>query len=228
VDLIFALPGQGLEDLAADLEAILQVDPPHVSLYGLTIERGTPFERAVRHGELTPVDEEVWRAMYLRIVRDLEAVGMHRYEVSNFAWPGHESVHNVLYWTDRPYLGLGPSAHSYAPDGARWSNVRDVASYLERADPTETSEVPTAAQQALDLLVSVMRGRDGLDLDHLARRTGHALPDEVIEGLVARALLRREEQRIALSEAGFPVADAVIRHLAERLVRSVADGSTAD
>jgi len=228
VDVVFALPEQRVEDLVVDVEAILQVGPPHVSLYGLTFEPGTPFERALQRGKLAPVDDEVWRAMYLRLVRELEGAGLRRYEVSNFARPGHESVHNLLYWTDRPYLGLGPSAHGYAPDGTRWGNVRDANRYLEQEDPTATSEVPTPEQQALDLLVSVMRGRLGLDLDHLARHTGHSLPDAVVDDLVTRSLLVREGRRIALSEAGFPVADAVIRHLAGRLVRTVAEAPRAD
>jgi len=228
VDIVFALPGQGVEDLAVDLEAILEVEPPHVSLYGLTFEPGTPFERALQRGRFTPVDEEVWREMYLQIVAGLERAGLFRYEVSNFARPGHESVHNLLYWTDGPYLGLGPSAHGYAPDGTRWVNVRDVGHYLRQDDPTDTVEVPTPEQQALDLLVAVLRGRSGLDLDHLARRTGHTVPDAVIDALVARSLLVRQGTRIALSDAGFPVADAVIRHLAARLVPGVAGAPTAD
>lgn len=222
VDLIFGLPEQTLEDVEADLDAIVAEAPPHVSLYGLTIEPGTPFERAVARGRLIPADEDRWRAMYDRIVARLEGAGWERYEVSNFARPGHRSRHNQLYWSDAPYLGLGPSAHGYLPDGARYHDVADLAAYLEREDPTAEWERPTPEQAAADLLVSTLRGVDGVDLDRLAARTGLAPRADAVDRLVATGLLARAGRRLRLTRDGFPVADAVIGHLSERL--SPADG----
>lgn len=215
VDVLFALPGQTLDALRVDLDAILEVAPPHVSLYGLTFEPGTPFERGRERGVLVPPDEETWRAMYELLVDRLEAAGLARYEVSNFARPGHESTHNRLYWTDRPYVGLGPSAHGYGPDGSRWVNVADVDRYLAEDDPTEVLEHPTPREAAVDLLVSALRSREGVDLVHLGRRTGHAIPDAALRGL--EDLVRREGDRLVLTREGYPVADGVTRHLADRL-----------
>jgi oxygen-independent coproporphyrinogen-3 oxidase len=166
---------------------------------------------------MVPADEDTWRAMYEAIGTRLRAAGLDRYEVSNFARPGHESAHNRLYWTDRPYLGLGPSAHGYAPDGTRWIDVADVGAWLVRDDPTAESGIPSPRERAVDLLVSCLRGRDGLDLDHLRARSGHFLSGSALDPLAARDLLVRDGPRIRLGEAGFPVADAVVRHLVDRL-----------
>lgn len=218
IDVIFGLPGQSLADLDADLDRLLATEPPHVSLYGLTIEPGTPFERAHDRGKLDPADEDLWRAMYDRLVERLRAAGLERYEVSNFARPGHRSVHNRLYWTDQPYLGLGPSAHGYAPDGRRWRNIPDVAAYLVQPDPTIEEERPVGRDRALDLLVSALRHVDGVDRGHLARTTGHLPDDRVVDGLVREGLLVRDGDRIALTDAGFPVADGLAVRLADALV----------
>jgi oxygen-independent coproporphyrinogen-3 oxidase len=214
VDLIFGLPGQTLADVEADLERLLAYGPPHVSLYGLTIEPGTPFERA----SFEPAGEDLWREMYDTIVARLKAVGIERYEVSNFARPGHSSAHNRLYWTDQPYMGLGPSAHGYAPDGRRWKNVADVGRYLAVADPTEESELPTGDARAMDLLVSALRGVDGVDRAHLSRTTGRRIAAEVVESLRRAGVLRVDGERIALTDAGFPLADGISARLADALV----------
>ncbi len=218
VDLIFGLPDQTLDDLRADLDRLLAYGPPHVSLYGLTIEAGTPFERAHAKGTLEPADEDLWREMYDLIVATLRSAGIDRYEVSNFAKAGHRSEHNRLYWSDRPYLGLGPSAHGYAPDGRRWHNVADVGRYLVLDDPTEASELPEGDARATDLLVSALRSVDGLDRAHLGRTTGRRIAAGTVESLVRGGVLREEGERIALTDSGFPLADGISARLADALV----------
>lgn len=216
VDVIFALPDQSVDDLTVDLQAILASGPPHVSLYGLTWEPGTPFERARARGTLAESDPETWRAMYDGLVDALEASGRHRYEVSNFALPGHASRHNLLYWTDRPYLGVGPSAHGYAPDGARWIDTPDVTAWLD-GEAVGSREDPEDEARAIDLLLSALRGVDGLSLPHLADRTRHRVDPAVIRRLVRGGVLAEDGARIALTRAGFPVADAVVGALVEGL-----------
>jgi len=221
LDLIFALPGQTLADVDADLDAIAEVAPPHVALYGLTYEPGTPFDRARERGKLTALPDDTWRTMYDHIVARLRAMGIDRYEVSNFARPGHRSAHNQGYWSDQPYLGVGPSAHGYLPDGTRYHNVRDVVRYLADDDCTATVERPTPTEAATDHLVSVLRGVGGVNLDRLARRTGLCPPSGVVQRLCIEGLLTQHGAQIALTDAGFPVADAVIAHLADRLAPAV-------
>ena len=111
----------------------------------------------------------------------------------------------------------GPSAHGYAPDGTRWIDVADVGAWMAQDDPTASSEIPSPRARAVDLLLSALRGRDGLDLDHLRRRTGHILSAQALAPLLTERLVVRSGSRIALAEAGFPVSDAIVRHLVDRL-----------
>lgn len=216
-DLMFALPGQTLADLDRDLDALLALDPPHVSVYGLTLEEGTPFRRAADAGRLRVPDEDLWRAMADRLLARLEQAGLDRYEVSNFARPGHESVHNQGYWQDRPYLGVGPSAHGYAPDGRRWVDTPDIASWVRGESPVRTWEQPTPAEAATERLLSGLRGRDGLDLGALAARTGHRPSPRTLRTLTDAGLLAADGDRIALQGEGWHLADAVTRALCRDL-----------
>lgn len=205
VDLIFAVPGQTLADLDADLDRVLDLGAPHVSVYGLTVEDGTPFAKI----GLRPADDDQWRAMYDRIVARLSAAGIERYEVSNFAREGHRSAHNRLYWSDAPYLGLGPSAHGYAPDGERWVNVPDLGRYLREADPTAHRERPEREQAAADYVVGALRAVEGLDLGRMRARWGLEPDPEVVARLERGGLVRAHRDRVALTDQGFPVCDAV-------------------
>jgi oxygen-independent coproporphyrinogen-3 oxidase len=219
VDLIFAVPGQAVDQLDADLDRVLAAEVPHVSIYGLTFEPGTRFERARARGRLAPVEDEAWRVMYDRLVDRLDRAGVRRYEVSNFARDGHRSAHNRLYWTDAPYLGLGPSAHGYAPDGARWVN-HDLDRYLVEADPTASSERPDPEARATDLVVSALRSVEGLDRARLASTTGLQVERGVVRSLVAAGLVREDGARLALTDAGFPLCDAVAARLVDGLEES--------
>ncbi len=217
VDLIFGLPDQSPDDVLADLERLLAAEPPHVSLYGLTIEPGTPFERAVQRGTFAPADAETWRTMYDRIVERLASAGIERYEVSNFAKEGHRSRHNRLYWTDAPYVGLGPSAHGYRPDGSRYANVRDAVAYLDRPDPTSEDERPTPKQAALDLLISALRSADGVPRS-LLTRLGLAPDERLVRALVEANLLLDDPAALRLAHDGFALADGLAERLWDGLV----------
>src|SRR5690606_4421056 len=136
IDLIFALPdAEGVEPRSwdADLDGALALEPPHVSLYGLTVEAGTPLARRVSEGRVRVASEERYRDEYLRAVERLTAAGYRHYEVSNFALPGHDSRHNRVYWEGGAYLGLGNGAHSFSAPLRRW-NVRDWEEYARRAE----------------------------------------------------------------------------------------------
>ena len=213
VDLMFALPGQTLEDLHLDIDRILEVEPPHVSLYGLTFEPGTPFERARQSGKLVPASDDTWRQMYDALVRRLEDDGLQRYEVSNFARPGHRSVHNASYWEGAPYMGLGPSAHGHRPDGARYVNLADAAGYGAAEDPTASLERPSPHEAAADHLICGLRSTEGIDLDRLAV----PVRGQVVEDLVRGGVLQHRAGRIALTHEGFPIADAVVHRLVDAL-----------
>lgn len=138
-DLMFGLPGQQRKDLMTDLEALLQLEPDHLSCYGLTIEEATPFHHLHLAGGLPLPEEEAYRELYLSIHDRLLAAGYTHYEISNYARPGHACRHNLAYWRRQAYLGIGPGAHSFFPVGMgeRWSVPPDLAGYamqLERGD----------------------------------------------------------------------------------------------
>jgi oxygen-independent coproporphyrinogen-3 oxidase len=216
LDLMFGLHGQSPGDLEADLDGVLALDPPHVSLYGLTIEPDTGYARGAARGVLTPADDELWRAMYARIVERLAAAGLERYEVSNFARPGHEALHNQGYWSGRPYLGVGPSAHSLWPDGARTVDVADLDRWLYD-EPVGEREQPDARQTAIDLLISCVRAARGLDLSWLQARTGQRPSDDAVRRLVRGGLLQDHPTHLRLTDEGFYVVDGVVRALADSL-----------
>jgi oxygen-independent coproporphyrinogen-3 oxidase len=191
VDLIFAVPGLDRSAWKATLDEVRSWAPAHVSLYGLTYEPGTPFER-IR--ERLPEAEE--RAQY-EMAMDAFADWRH-YEISNWARPGFESLHNRSYWEGRPYLGFGPGAHGYR-DGRRWWNVRNVRAWLERDDEREGEEVLTPEQIRIERLLLGLRQEAGLELDSIP------------PGL--EAWLERREGRVRLTRAGRCVADSVISKL---------------
>ena len=186
---MFSLPNQNIEKLRSDLSAILAYKPPHLSLYGLTIEEGTPFHRAYQQGKLTVTSDETWRAMYDHLVDTLSAHGLARYEVSNFAQPGHRSEHNQLYWQDIPYMGIGPGAHGYSFKGQRWSNKDDFQAYLAADDPTETFELLDPEQSAIDYLLSALRSEEGVSIRYLESRSGFEPRPSVVDRLATAGRL---------------------------------------
>jgi len=128
LDLIYGLPGQPLTRWLANLDAAIALAPKHLAFYGLTIEEGTQLHREVERGRLNLPDEDALADMYQEGRDRLRAAGYLQYEVSNFARPGRACRHNLGYWTDREWLGVGPSAHSYL-DGARFSSVASLEEY---------------------------------------------------------------------------------------------------
>jgi oxygen-independent coproporphyrinogen-3 oxidase len=151
--------------------------------------------------------------MYDHAVQRLDAIGVHRYEVSNFARFGHESVHNQHYWRPDPWLGLGVGAHSWWPDRRRAQNRADIEGYLQAADPGEEAEQADHPLAAWDYLWSMLRHRDGIDRARYLELTGLSL--QVPSSLVD--FLEQTAERIRLSDAGYPVADAVARRLYDAL-----------
>jgi oxygen-independent coproporphyrinogen-3 oxidase len=145
VDLIFALPDEIERDWRADVEAALALEPPHVSLYGLTVEAGTPLARSVAEERVHTAVEERYREEFLYASERLTRAGYEHYEVSNFARPGHASRHNRVYWEGGAYLGLGNGAHSFTDPLRRW-NVRDWTAYAASAGE---GRLPVAGEELL-------------------------------------------------------------------------------
>ena len=228
-DLIFGGPGQTLADLEADLVAILALGLPHLSAYGLTIEPGTPLAERIARGLAVPPDEALQSEMLARVPEVAARYGLARYEVSNFAQPGHQSRHNLVYWRGGSYLALGVSAHGFvAPahpgdHGERWGNLRDNDAWLAAI---EAGDEPVALRERIEptdhvdeLLLTGLRLAEGVDLDHMAARVGPQLRDNVVE-LARRAIARRAPLRLddLHGEPIDPAATAAPGQPARRLV----------
>lgn len=178
LDLMFALPGQDLAELEQDIEALLEQQPEHISVYGLTFEEGTDFFRRLQAGSMTECDEDLYARQYELIRARLVAAGYEHYELSNFARPGFRCRHNQVYWQRRSCLAAGAGAHSFKDRGCgeRWAVPPDVSRYLrvvgEGRDPSECLEVFDQTGAMKETLYLALRTCDGLDLQDFSRRFG--------------------------------------------------------
>ena len=168
VDLIFALPGELERSWSNDLERALELAPTHVSLYGLTVEPHTPLGRWTARGEVAEAPEERYAAEFVEAHGAMTGAGFEHYEVSNFGLPGHRSQHNSSYWRRVPYLGLGPSAHSFDGERRRW-NEREFAAWAVRVaageDPMAGDELLGADQRLAEEVYLGLRTIDGLEIE---------------------------------------------------------------
>jgi len=223
LDVMFGLPGQSLRDWCRTLEGVLALGPEHVSTYGLTIEDGTLFGRLSREGALRLPAEEAHLAMYREALRFLPASGYGRYEISNFARPGLECRHNLTYWRQGEYLGLGAGAHGYI-GGIRYMNHRLPAAYIaavrSQGIAVATRERPSPLEQAEEALMLGLRLAEGIGISAFTVRFG--LPDSAVDpAVLARleglGLIEVRGGRLRLTEAGLPVSDSVITELVASL-----------
>lgn len=205
VDLIFGLPAHVGRSWRDDLERVVDLDVPHVSLYGLTVESATPLGMAVAEGREEPVDEDRYEEEFLLAADLLSGAGYDHYEVSNFARPGAEARHNAVYWQGGTYLGLGNGAHSYAHPVRRW-NVRDWETYRGRlleGEPAEAGrEVIGDAAAELERTWLGLRTAEGLNVgpEGSAART-------LIDRWVMGGLATTSEDTVRLTPRGWLLLD---------------------
>jgi oxygen-independent coproporphyrinogen-3 oxidase len=215
LDLIFGAPEESLASWRADLRCALDLQPDHISTYGLTFERGTDFWRRLLHGNLARLDEEAERSMYAEAIDMLTAAGFEHYEVSNFARPGHRCRHNEAYWAGEEYFAAGPGASRYVA-GLRETNHRSTTTYLKRVlagqSPVAEREELEPEDRARELLVFGLRRIDGVDRDWFAARTGFALDTiagEPLKSHVRLALIADDGRWIRLTREGLFISDAL-------------------
>jgi oxygen-independent coproporphyrinogen III oxidase len=209
IDLIYGVPGVPEASLEADVEASLALEPEHVSCYCLEIEEGTPFAREAAAGRLAVSDAEQ-REQFDWMRRRLASAGFAHYEISNFAKPGRECRHNLLYWRGGDYLGLGPSAHSHW-QGARWANAAEGPPW---ARAFEERLAPEA--KARETLVMGLRLLAGWGRAEFLAATGFVydeLRGKEIARLADEGALVVEPDRVRLSEDALFVSDSVFAEL---------------
>jgi len=207
LDLMYALPGQGLDGLDADLDAALAFAPPHLSVYQLTLEANTVFAKFP-----PPLpDDDAAAAMLDRIVERAEATGLERYEVSAYARPAHRARHNLNYWEFGDYLGIGAGAHgklSFAHRIVRQARLRDPEGWMkgaEAGDAIATEAEVSREELPFEFMLNALRLREGFALARFAERTGLPLtaiarPLELAE---SRGLIARDLQHVWPTARGF-------------------------
>jgi oxygen-independent coproporphyrinogen-3 oxidase len=204
LDLIFALPPHLGRDWARDLDRAFALEPEHLSFYGLTVEERTPLARWMARGEAVRPDDEVYATEFLAADAALRARGYEHYEVSNAARPGFRSRHNSAYWLRRPFIGLGPAAHSGFGTRRRW-NIREWTAYEAAVAgggvPMEGEEVLDPDAIALENLYLALRVREGIDESQLS--------PGAVSTWMAEGWAVREGPRIRLTPEGWLRLDAL-------------------
>jgi len=223
-DVIFGLPGQTLVSWNNTIDGILQYNIGHVSAYSLMFEQHTPLTVLRDRGKLDFPDEEECLEMWSLLTERLGERGMVQYEISNYAFPGYESIHNRRYWLGNPYLGIGPSAHSYDGNRVRRYNPHDLKGYLRRfcekkdlaPDPFYSEEVLNDEELSEEMIMLRMRMRDGLDLKEFERLFGRNAKERLIKNSASDELYGNvvlDGDVIKLTHAGIMTADDIILRL---------------
>jgi putative oxygen-independent coproporphyrinogen III oxidase len=214
-DLIYGSPWERPEDWAATLRGVVEAAPDHVSAYALTVEEGTPLATLVATGRVADVDPDTQAERFAVADDHLAAAGYRRYEISNWARPGAESLHNLLYWSAGDYLGFGAGAHGHVRGRRAWSVrlPRDFIAAVSAGRPTEAGhEDLTPHQRAGEALMLGLRLASGIDTSAFERRFGgEALRSRspALETLLAQGLLERCGSALRLSPRGTFVANEV-------------------
>ncbi len=215
LDLMFALPGQSLQQWQATLAAALDLWPEHISCYSLIIEEGTPFGQMYDKGLLPLPGEDLEAEMFEYAVRQLKAAGYEHYEISNFARPGYRCKHNQIYWRCAPYLGLGCGAHSYW-GGERRANAAKPAEYrrlaLQGRLPIVERQVLTKDEQMDESMMLGLRMLEGVSAKGFRRRFGLQLTDVYgpqIQRLQASGLVHWDSDRLSLTPRGLLLGNQV-------------------
>ena len=219
IDLIFGFPQLTPALWAETLEKALTISskgnlPKHISSYQLSVEPGSALASLLEKGSWYEAADEICEAQYSRLCQALKAAGYHHYEISNFALPGYEAIHNSAYWRHVPYVGLGPGAHSFIVDGAmvrKW-NEPDLSRYEEAMSAgalsmVQGSETLDAEQIAIEKIMLALRTSEGVSESYLL---DNCLASKVEDAIACGNLVRTEHGCIRIPEDRFFVSDATI------------------
>lgn len=217
-DLIYGIPGMTPGEWRENLLKTFSYDLVHLSAYHLTIEPGTVFGKMKEQGQLSEIDEGMSEKQFRTLLDISEKKGFEQYEISNFCRDGYYSIHNTNYWKREPYLGLGPSAHSFNGEQRQW-NVSNLSVYLRSIE----NEIVPAESETLEkkdlyneYIMTSLRTMWGVDLDHLEEITDKESRD-YMNNLVVRfikyGMVSRNENNIVLTDQGKMISDNIISEL---------------
>jgi oxygen-independent coproporphyrinogen-3 oxidase len=211
VDLIYGTPGESLEDWRETVQAALSLDIDHISAYALIVETGTKLAAQIKRGDLTMPNDDLMADMYLLVDQMCEAKGLTWYELSNWSKPGHQCRHNIAYWQNKNWWGLGPGAHSHV-DARRFWNVKHPTTYKQKVfageSPVLESEQLTKEQIKDESILLGIRMREGLALELL-----EPMQMEVLAVYRENGFVELHDDRVVLSPAGRLIADRIVREI---------------
>jgi len=215
IDLIYGLPDQSLTDWENTLKYVLSIEPEHISPYSLKIEEGTEFYNLYKENKLNLPDDEMDRKMYHLVAELLEGNGYKHYEISNFCKPGYECKHNLIYWHNNEYLGLGASSHSYIKK-TRFSNTSDIEIYIKKISenllPIEFKERNTPKDEMFETIILGLRLMEGINIEGFKDRFGVSIFDlygDKISKLKELGLLDIVDGFLRLTPFGIDVSNQV-------------------
>ena len=216
LDLMFGLPDQTLDQWMETLIMAVDMGVEHISTYALIIEEGTPFYELESQGKLNTASEEVEREMYHKGVAYLKRKGYNQYEISNFAQPGKECRHNLIYWKNRDYIGIGCGAHSFL-DGERWSNYNDISQYIDSISKKRTAiehrQRISISEQRFETIMLGLRLIEGVSKLEFRERFNNDIRyyyDDAIDQLKKQGLLAEDSNRIYLTPKGMDFQNQVL------------------
>ena len=214
IDLIYALPGQTMDQVKDNVEKAITLDIPHMSLYSLILENHTVFMNRMRRGKLPLPKEELEAEMFEYIIEELERSGFEHYEISNFSKPGFESRHNLMYWDNAEYSGIGAGASGYV-NGVRYKNhgpIRHYLSAVEAGNARVTEEHLSQREQMEEEMFLGLRKKSGVSITRFEEKFGTSFEDlygQVVRNLCHQGLLQVEGQQIRMTKKGLFLGDTV-------------------
>jgi len=221
IDIMFDLPDQTTKDLQATLEKAISLKPDHLSLYNLTIKPGTEYYKKYKKGKLKLPTEDEGFNMYNCAINFLEESDFEHYEIANFARPYKRSMHNLIYWENQPYLGIGAGAYSFLK-GYRYMNYENPARYINEIMsnklPVDNGEKISLRKRMIETIILGLRTKDGVGYKKFKTRFGVNLNDtfpEQIKKLVNLGLLQKDNYRIKLTRKGIFLANTVFREFVD-------------
>ena len=219
IDLIYALPGQTMEQVKENVAKAIGLDIPHMSLYSLILENHTVFMNRMRRGKLPLPKEELEAEMFEYIITELERAGFEHYEISNFSKPSFESRHNLMYWDNAEYYGIGAGASGYI-NGVRYKNhgpIRHYLSAVEEGNARITEEHLSQKEQMEEEMFLGLRKKSGVSMARFEEKFGRpfeGLYGEIIRDLVQQGLMQIDGDRVRMTKRGLFLGDTV----AERFI----------
>lgn len=214
IDLIYALPGQTMDQVKENVAKAIDLDIPHMSLYSLILENHTVFMNRMRRGKLPLPKEELEAEMFEYIIEELEKAGFEHYEISNFSKPGFESRHNLVYWDNAEYYGLGAGASGYV-NGIRYKNHGPIRHYLEAVEAGKariTEEHLTLEEKMEEELFLGLRKKTGVSKARFEEKFGVSFDQrygQVVASLTEQGLLVPDDKQVRMTKRGLFLGDTV-------------------